>query len=51
MINPGYTYDQMTMLEQGIAFDEAFEEAFYGDTEHHRHDDEEDCCCGHHHRH
>ena len=54
-INPGYTYDQMTMLETGIEFDDAFEEAFYGDMEHHPHDDEEDdecgCGCGHHHRH
>ncbi len=52
-INPGYTYDQMTMLETGIEFDDAFEEAFYGDMEHHPHDDEEDdeCGCGHHHHH
>lgn len=46
-INPGYTYDQMTMLEQGIAFDEEFEAAFYGDAEH-RHGGD-DCGCGHHH--
>ena len=56
-LNPGYTYDQMTMLEQGIEFDEAFEEAFYGDMEHpHHHDDDDDeggcgCGCGHHHHH
>lgn len=50
-INPGYTYDQMTMLEEGIEFDEAFEEAFYGDREHHHDDDECDCGCGHHHHH
>ena len=47
-INPGYTYDQMTMLDQGIAFDEEFEAAFYGDAEHHCHDGD-DCGCGHHH--
>ena len=47
-INPGYTYDQMTMLEQGIAFDEEFEAAFYGDAERHCHDGD-DCGCGHHH--
>lgn len=53
MINPGYTYDQMTMLEEGIEFDEAFEEAFYGGMEHSHHDDDEECgCgCGHHHHH
>ena len=51
-INPAYTYDQMTMLEEGIEFDEEFEQAFYGDTDHHHHDDEEDNCgCGHHHHH
>lgn len=58
MINPGYTYDQMAILETGIEFDEAFEEAFYGDMEHYHHDDDDDddddecgCGCGHHHRH
>jgi hypothetical protein len=56
-INPGYTYDQMTMLEEGIDFDEEFEAAFYGSSEYHRHDaddDDEDGCdcgCGHHHHH
>ena len=52
-INPGYTYDQITMLETGIEFDDAFEEAFYGDMEHHHHDDDDDdeCGCGHHHHH
>ena len=51
LINPGYTYDQMTMLEEGIEFDEAFEEAFYGDSEHYHRDgdDDDDCGCGHHH--
>lgn len=56
-INPGYTYDQMTMLETGIEFDEAFEEAFYGGMEHHHCDDDDNddgecgCGCGHHHHH
>lgn len=58
MINPGYTYDQMTMLKEGVLFDEEFEEAFYGGMEHHHHDDDYDdddddddcdCGCGHHH--
>lgn len=53
LINPGYTYDQMTMLEEGIDFDEAFEEAFYGDGHRHSHDDDDDgeCGCGCHHHH
>ena len=53
-INPAYIYDQMTMLEEGIEFDEEFEEAFYGGHEHHHHDDDDDecgCGCGHHHHH
>ena len=52
-INPGYTYDQMTMLEEGIEFDDAFEEAFYGGMEHPHHEDDKECgCgCGHHHHH
>ncbi len=52
-INPAYTYDQMTMLEEGIEFDEDFEAAFYGDLPHSHQDgdDDDDCCCGHHHHH
>ena len=53
-INPAYIYDQMTMLEEGIEFDEEFEEAFYGGHEHHHHDDDDGecgCGCGHHHHH
>lgn len=53
-INPAYIYDQMTMLEEGIEFDEDFAEAFYGGLEHHHHDDDDDdddCGCGHRHHH
>ena len=53
-INPAYIYDQMTMLEEGIEFDEEFEAAFYSGMEHHHHDEEDGDCgcgCGHHHYH
>ncbi len=53
-INPAYIYDQMTMLQEGIEFDEEFEDAFYGGLEHHHHDDDDGecgCGCGHHHHH